>query len=356
MAVLVDRVILLVLGIFLAAWQAKSVWAVVATLLGTITAALGISITDKRRKMILVTVALILSLFVPELVCFLPLVFYDCAEKQIYWGAVGILPYIVSLTEKSAPEQIILWVVTSVLSVFLARRTVTQEQLQRKLIELRDSSVERDLALKKKNKALMEKQDYEIHLATLRERNRIAREIHDNVGHMLSRSILQMGALMAIHPENPLHEQLSSVNDTLNQAMNSIRESVHDLHDDSIDLRQVISEVLNPLGEKYQVSFDYDMSREVPREIKYCFITVVKEAISNILKHSNATKIFVMLREHPAFYQLSVEDNGMVMEGESDEGIGLINMRERVEALEGTFRVSKEQGFRIFISVKKSTE
>jgi signal transduction histidine kinase len=43
----------------------------------------------------------------------------------------------------------------------------------------------------------MEKQDYEIYLATLRERNRIAREIHDNVGHMLSRSILQIGALKA---------------------------------------------------------------------------------------------------------------------------------------------------------------
>ena len=57
----------------------------------------------------------------------------------------------------------------------------------------------------------MEKQDYEIYLATLRERNRIAREIHDNVGHMLSRSILQMGALITIHKEEPLHGQLAGV-------------------------------------------------------------------------------------------------------------------------------------------------
>ena len=45
--------------------------------------------------------------------------------------------------------------------------------------------------LTQKNKDLLEKQDYEIHVATLKERNRIAREIHDNVGHMLSRSLLQ---------------------------------------------------------------------------------------------------------------------------------------------------------------------
>lgn len=355
MAVLIDKGILLVLGILLAVWQQDNVWAVVATLLGIITAALGIYLTDNKRKMILVSVIFILSLFVPELVCFLPLVFYDCAEKQIYWGAVGIFPYILSFSGEPVSEQVILWVITSVLSVFLARRTIEQEQLRRELIELRDNSVERDLALKLKNKNLMEKQDYEIYLATLRERNRIAREIHDNVGHMLSRSILQMGALMAIHPENPLHEQLSGVSDTLNLAMNSIRESVHDLHDDSIDLKQVISEVLKPLGEKYRVSFEYDMGHDVPREVKYCFITVVKEGVSNILKHSDATKISIILREHPAFYQLSVEDNGTIKEKKDDEGIGLINMRERVEAINGTFRVNRDQGFRIFISVRKNT-
>ncbi len=42
-------------------------------------------------------------------------------------------------------------------------------------------------------------------------------EIHDNVGHMLSRSILQMGALITIHKEEPLHGQLAGVGETLNQ-------------------------------------------------------------------------------------------------------------------------------------------
>lgn len=87
------------------------------------------------------------------------------------------------------------------------------------------------------------KQDYEIHLATLQERNRIAREIHDNVGHMLSRAILQMGALQTIHREEPLHGQLMQINDTLGEAMNSIRESVHDLHNESLDLKQALFDI-----------------------------------------------------------------------------------------------------------------
>lgn len=218
-----------------------------------------------------------------------------------------------------------------------------------------------------KNKNLMEKQDYEIYLATLRERNRIAREIHDNVGHMLSRSILQMGALITIHKEEPLHGQLAGVGETLNQAMNSIRESVHDLHDESIDLRQSIAEATREMKEHYQLTVDYDMSPEIPRNVKYCFITAVKEAMSNIAKHSDADKISVILREHPAFYQMTVEDNGTVgRKGQSGplweeevvrmdgkEGIGLSNMKERVQALGGTFRIHTEKGFVIFISIPK---
>ena len=57
----------------------------------------------------------------------------------------------------------------------------------------------------------------------MRERNRIAREIHDNVGHMLTRAILMVGALRTTHPEPDLAVSLSLLNDTLDQAMNSIR-------------------------------------------------------------------------------------------------------------------------------------
>ena len=328
MAVLIDKGLLLAFGVFLAVWQGGMIGPGAATLVGVIVAALGSYITEKKKKELLVAAAVAFCFFMPPFLCFLPVVFYECAEEKFYWGAIGVLPYLLKPQELWPAPQGVLWGIASVLA-------------------------ELNLELKQKNKDLMEKQDYEISLAILKERNRIAREIHDNVGHMLSRSILQMGALMAVHPENPLHEQLAGVSDTLNQAMNSIRESVHDLHEDSIDLKQVMLETLKPLEGGYQTAFDYDMGAEVPREVKYCFIMIVKEAVSNILKHSNAAKVSVTLREHPAFYQLSVEDNGRGGKEEKGEGIGLINMRDRVEALEGTFRLNGEQGFRIFVSVPK---
>ena len=52
------------------------------------------------------------------------------------------------------------------------------------------------------------------------------------------------------------------------------------------------------------------MSAEIPRNVKYCLIAIVKEAVANIVKHSNANRVCIFLREHPGFYQMSVEDNG----------------------------------------------
>ena len=124
-------------------------------------------------------------------------------------------------------------------------------------------------------------------MATLKERNRIAREIHDNVGHMLSRAILQMGALSTVYEEEPLHGQLLKVNDTLNLAMNNIRESVHDLHDDSVDLKQALLEATREMKQHYHLELEYDMSQNVPRKVKYCFI--VEHSVTYHILSNTAT-------------------------------------------------------------------
>lgn len=380
MAKIVDKACLLLLGIILVS-QSEGAAPVAAMLLGVIAAALGICITDWKGRSVYMILFLLGCFVLPELLYFLPGLFYDCAMERRAWIMFGSIPlfilyysggaYTLSIW-KGGGQPVIqmpgIWGVCLVAAVVLGRRTGRMEQLENEKIRLRDTSTELNLVLWEKNKSLMEKQDYEIYLATLRERNRIAREIHDNVGHMLSRSILQVGALGTVHKEEPLHGQLTSVNDTLNQAMNSIRESVHDLHDDAIDLHQAVMEATRTMNENYQVTIDYDMTPEVPRNVKYCFITTVKEALSNVVKHSNADRVLVILREHPGFYQLTVEDNGTIAgnrkpetgadgyqrELEKGGGIGISNMRERVEALHGTFRIHRENGFQVFISIPKN--
>lgn len=352
----IDNFILLILtGIM--AFQISNLYTpVISLLLGFLSAALGIYLTDKKQLAIMCILFLVICLFLPEAAFFLPILFYIAFQHRFYWATLGILPFLQTISLYQIWE-LALWIATCLLSVLLSYRTEKIEHLEAEMIRMRDTSTELNLALREKNKNLMEKQDYEIYLATLKERNRIAREIHDNVGHMLSRSILQVGALGTIHKEEPVHEQLGSINNTLNQAMNSIRESVHDLHDDSIDLKLALNDATKDMQENYNVCIDYDATNNIPRNVKYCFITTVKEAMSNIVKHSNADKIDIVVREHPAFYQLSIEDNGTKIRSNLESGgIGLNNMKERVEALNGTLRIQTEQGFKIFISIRKTAD
>lgn len=366
MAGMIDKVFLLIWATVMVFDKRAEVAPVVAMLLGVLVAALGNGEWKQSVRMIGALLFAAGCFFLPELVFFLPVVFYDCCkERRLWWiCATGPVLGVYHWGSGLDGRELGVWILSLAAAVMLSRRTEWAEYLSQEMIRIRDTETELNLVLREKNKDLLEKQDYEIYLATLRERNRIAREIHDNVGHMLSRSILQIGALSTIYRGEPLHEQLGSVNQTLNQAMDAIRESVHNLHDDSIDLQQAVGEATQEMKAQYRLSIDYDMSPEVTRSVKYCFIATIKEAMSNIVKHSDADCIHLVLREHPGFYQLTIEDNGKVVSRRegllenrlvrgADRGMGLENMRERVEALHGTLHIRTEKGFVIFISIPK---
>ncbi|MCL2158401.1 MAG: histidine kinase [Oscillospiraceae bacterium] len=218
---------------------------------------------------------------------------------------------------------------------------------------IRDDSAEFNRILAEKNRNLIEKQNDEIYLVTLKERNRIAREIHDNVGHILSRSLLQTGAAQATNKDDSLSSHLSGLKDTLSLAMDAIRESVHGLKGESIDLAESMRKMTEGLN--YKINIDYDMGQNVPNELKYCFLAVLKESLTNIARHSDADHIKISVTEHPAIYQLVISDNGTKKPPSKfkNDGMGLVGMEERVVALNGRFLASYQNGFRIFISVPK---
>ena len=150
-----------------------------------------------------------------------------------------------------------------------------------------------------------------------------------------------------------MENRLKNLEDSLNHAMNSIRNSVHDLHDEAVNLEEVEKSLVHEFT-FCSVQMVYDMTREVPREVKYCFISITKEAFANIMKHSNATKVQLILREHPGLYQLCIEDNGTdTFYDPEKSGIGIVNMKERVNALDGTIQIFTDKGFRIFITIPK---
>ncbi len=282
---------------------------------------------------------------------------YDFLWEKRRWLAVPYAVVTAVCLKSFAFQNIILTILSILIGMLLYFRTSDNLSLKNELIKTRDTSAEQTNYLIEKNKDLLDRQDNEIYMATLRERNRIAREIHDNVGHMLTRSILQVGALIIVNKDEAQKEHLESLKDTLNEAMTSVRSSVHNLHDDSIDLRHAINEAVNPMKEKYAVNLDFDMSDNVPKKVKLCIIGVVKESLSNVVKHSDGNVIGITLREHPGFYQLLVEDNGNCSDDIKESGIGLSNMRDRIDSVDGliTFTPS-EKGFKVFASIPKNKD
>lgn len=351
---LTDKAVILILcGISLISFE-SSFLPVIAFLAVVGFSAINQSFSDSRISLVTEIISGALCLAAPSFLCVSPVFFYDFFSSKRYWLALTLPVSAIMYYDKLTNMQLILLIVSAIVAFMLWRATTRLEAAEKKLIAVRDNSEETNILLNKKNKQICENQDYEINLATMNERNRIAREIHDNVGHMLTRSILQLGALIIINKDEAINEHLVSLKDTLDNAMTSIRNSVHNLHDTSIDLHLAVNEAIKPLEDNYHTEIECDFSENMPKNIRMCFIGIVKECVSNVIKHSSGDKISVVIREHPGFYQLSFTDNGKCTDTISDTGIGLSNMRERAAFVGGIINFKPSvNGFKVFLSVPK---
>lgn len=317
---------------------------------------------NRKSVTILLLTYVTISFLFPELCFFMPLIFFDAGKYKLYPCIFLMELALFKSCEAFYSFHFIYLTFGGILALFCQYLIQKYDSLSAQHKKMRDDSTELNLLLKARNQSLLEKQDYEIYNATLQERNRIAREIHDNVGHQLSRSILMTGALKAINQDENCKESLDILQDTLSQAMNTIRTSVHNLHDDSVNLRSSIENIMDSFT-FCKTRLEYDMSSNTPSPVRYAFISIIKEAMTNVTKHSNASLVTIIVQEHPAMYQLIIHDNGTKTSKKTfhfqennfeNTGIGLVNMYDRIKKLKGTIQFSQEDGFQIFISIPKT--
>lgn len=319
----------------------------------------------KYIELIFYLALVILALYCSDIIVFFGIILYALVlqymedKKYLYGLLLSVICVSVYVMLNNDFLNNVFTVLTYILSIIMAVKTKKLIEKNNALKVLRDDGIEKNNILSEKNRYLHENQENEIYIAILSERNRIAREIHDNVGHLLSRSILQVGACIAVNKNDPVEKMLVPIKETLDEAMNSIRESVHDLHKESFDLKQAAENILSDI-KQFEVKFDYDISQNADKDIKYVLLTILKEATTNISKYSDGDKVIVIMRELEHYYQMVIEDNGKKIKDEYkkgkksvDYGIGLINMEDRVKNLSGLINFSYENGFRIFISIPK---
>jgi len=298
-----------------------------------------------------------LSCFMPSYIAFVPIVLFAfyLTENRVF-ALLSILPFTLHfLMLIEIQNNLYVSLLLTVLAFFIKNQQLEHMQLKLKLTEKSDAMRELTMNLNEKNRLLVAHQDDAVLYATLSERNRIAREIHDHVGHQLSRVLLQIGAQLTLKPLDPA---LLSMKESLDAAMDNLRNSVHDLHDTSINIEFELKQLCDQF-ENCPVYFHTHLDVMPPAKVKYALIAILKEGLSNISKHSNATQANVSLVEHPSFYQFIISDNGDALMNTTvttpykEHGIGLQNIEQRVSEHSGRFHIRTQKGFELFITIPK---
>ncbi len=361
---IMDKVLLLICCAVLYLFLYDFSYAIIPVIIVIIMSSLFVYYENLKIKLAGNLIFSVLCIFVPPYLIFLPLLLYDIFQCRVQFLSL-LLPALLIVHNLDNSKSILTFLLlTMAVSYLLKYKTDKLKLLTAEYNDLRDSSSEVSLLLEEKNHSILKNQDYEINLATLNERNRISREIHDNIGHLLSRSLLQVGALLTITRDDMMKEELSSLKNSLSGGMDQIRNSIHQMYDESIDLYSQLEGLVKDFT-FCEIKLDYDINTLPSLSIKQSMIAITKESLANIIRHSNATRVNLCLREHPVMYQLILQDNGTMEEQKKiylqkalqmqvfGESMGLRNISDRVKSLDGILNISMDQGFKIFISIPK---
>lgn len=205
-------------------------------------------------------------------------------------------------------------------------------------------------------------------IAAIRERNRIAREIHDTLGHSLTILAVQLETATQYEARGDpgLHEELREARRVASACLTDVRHSVEALRPDEASdgslqerLRRLAAEFAATSRET-AITLDLDEATHfLSPDLSMTLYRCAQEALTNIRKHARATKVLLYLgtsAELEGRVELTVLDNGQGGISEDEErarGFGLRGMRERVALLGGTVRAGPEpeHGWRVAVLI-----
>jgi signal transduction histidine kinase len=180
--------------------------------------------------------------------------------------------------------------------------------------------------------------------AALTERTRLAGEIHDGIGHHLTSLIVQLQALELMLPERPAQaaEQLPVLLDVARKAMGEVRAAVREWSDDEsglglIALKGLVSQSAEHSGIPMRFECDEEGLPELPLETGTTLYRVLQEALTNVVKHSEARSALVRLETRGDRIVMTVSDDGGCTEETAlRPDFGMRGMRSRCEAAGGS--------------------
>ena len=191
-----------------------------------------------------------------------------------------------------------------------------------------------------------------------KERNRLAREIHDTLGHTLTGIATGLDACITIVDSNTdlVKKQLQLLSNVAKEGLNDVRRSVSKLRIDALDnhtlkyaLEKMIAEYENTTNAK--IHFICHLSSlEFQLDEEEAIYRIVQESCTNAIRHGKASEIFITFGIDSDKLIIIIEDNGIGCK-DIKEGFGLHHMKERVKLLNGTVRYYSTEGFSVIVEV-----
>ena len=187
-----------------------------------------------------------------------------------------------------------------------------------------------------------------------RERNRLAREIHDTLGHALTGIITGIEACTALMDVAPdaTKIQLNAIAEVARQGVTDVRRSVNALRPDALeklDLEHAITRTISEMRLATSADIDYqcttplDCFSEDEEDIIY---RIVQESITNSIRHGKANHIVIRINRENNMLHIHIKDNGIGCV-DVKKGFGLHHMEERMEMLNGSLSYDGKDGFTI---------
>ena len=189
------------------------------------------------------------------------------------------------------------------------------------------------------------------------ERRRIAREIHDGIGPLLSSSKLEIDAFIDefVDPKNKIaEEKLVNIRQTLDSVTNDLRDLSHHLIPRLLEefglysaFNNLITKLNNSIKSKVEFYCNFGLEIRFERDLELNLYRCGQELVNNVVKHAKASEILVQLIKHEQSIVLMVEDDGIGFQQHEtnmgDYGIGLTNIETRVRTLKGEFIIESRE-------------
>jgi signal transduction histidine kinase len=195
-------------------------------------------------------------------------------------------------------------------------------------------------------------------LATVDERNRLAREIHDGIAQDLaSLAYLVDDARLDVDAETAA--RLGQVSDAVRSLVNELRLRLFDLRagvSDTVSLGSAVNEYLQQVGAQTGLAVRLTLdegTRRLPTSVEVEILRVLQEAVTNVRRHARASRVTVELSVHPPQAHLVVQDDGRGLQRARPNSLGLTGMRERAARIGAALAIGPgpDGGTRVSLSI-----